>query len=388
MEILQNYFQQNKIKISNNYNQKFNVENNFFETIKIYLKDNNCFYYKGSDARIILSLIFIHIEFKVGVVLCNEINLDLNKVQHYKDLYYGKSKNNSFSIFTSGTTGKPKQVKINTLELISGIKKTKDRNINWLLTYNPKSYAGLQVILTAFISNNKLYTIDGNNNINKLFKIIKCEEINAISATPTFWKIFLSSDLKKDTILKIITLGGEIIEENLLLTLLKYFPKAKITQIYATTEFGRLFSVIDNKPGFPIGYLKDYNLKIIDDTLHVKVNSLYLSTNDKVEIQNNRVLFSGRNTDFVKIAGNKINLKFIEEKISNFSCVVDVSISTKSSPITDIVIKAEVVLKKNTDSSQLEFKKLLKENLETYEIPKLIKFVDKIKLNSNLKKIK
>ena len=62
-----------------------------------------------------------------------------------------------FYLYTSGTTGKPKKVKINLIELLKKIKKVKQAKINWLLTYDIKSFAGLQVLLTAVKSENKIY---------------------------------------------------------------------------------------------------------------------------------------------------------------------------------------------------------------------------------------
>lgn len=391
LENLQNYFHQNKFVILDN-NQKsysFSVNNILNNIFKIKDEENRCLYYSGNNANEILLLIYLHLHYKIELIFGNKNNLDSSYMKtSYKNIYTRNSNNGNFSIFTSGTTGEPKKVILEIDELIKKIKITKSKNLNWLLTYNPKSYAGLQVILTAFLSNNTLYAPIEKNTVNNLLNILRNNYINAISATPTFWKIFLSTELKKTTKLDLITLGGEIIEEDLLSELISAFPKAKITQIYATTEFGKLFSVNDKKAGFPIEYLEKYNLKIIDDALHTKVKNNFLSTKDIVKIKKDRVFFVGRNSDFVKIAGNRVNLNSIENKIKKLPNVLDIKIKTKPSKIVDVLLTADVVLKNDNEGNRLEFKKLLRNSLNHYEVPRFISFVKKLKLNSNLKKSK
>lgn len=389
LENLLNYFHQNKLVVldSNQKSYIFSVENILTELLKTKNEGNKCFYYFGYDANEILLLIYLHLNYNIEVILGNKNSLDSSyKKTSFENIYTKNSDKGDFSIFTSGTTGEPKKVILQLDELIKKIKIIKDKNINWLLTYNPKSYAGLQVLLTAYLSNNSLYATNEENTVNKLLYILKNNYINAISATPTFWKIFLSTDLKKTTKLDFITLGGEIIEEDLLLELIRVFPRAKITQIYATTEFGKLFSVNDRKAGFPLEYLEKYNLKIIDGALHTKVKNSFLSTKDIVKIQDERVFFVGRNSDFVKIAGNKVNLNSIENKIKNLPNVFDVKIKTKASKIVDVLLTADVVLENDSESNRMEFKKLLRKTLNLYELPRFISFVKKLNLNSNLKK--
>ena len=104
-------------------------------------------------------------------------------------------------------------------------------------------------MLTAVKSDNKIYSTNFRSSINELIEIISSSDVNSISATPTFWRMFLNSETAKKKDLKLLTLGGEIVEEDLLLKMKKLYPDAKITQIYATTELGKIFSVHDSKAG-------------------------------------------------------------------------------------------------------------------------------------------
>ncbi len=54
---------------------------------------------------------------------------------------------------------------------------------------------------------------------------------------------------------KIITMGGEIADKNILQGLKLKFPNAKLLHIYASTEAGVGFSVKDAHAGFPKKYM-------------------------------------------------------------------------------------------------------------------------------------
>ena len=215
-------------------------------------------------------------------------------------------------------------------------------------------------MLTAVKSENKIYSTNFRSSINELIEIISSSDVNSISATPTFWRIFLNSETAKKKDLKLLTLGGEIVEEDLLLKMKKLYPDAKITQIYATTELGKIFSVHDSKAGFPYEYLEKYGLKISNNQLFVKKGSTHISTNDFVDVVGNRVIFTGRNSDFIKVAGSKVNLNMVEKKIMSFENVVDSKISFKSSKIVGKILVLDVVLNIDNEKERVILQALRK----------------------------
>ena len=388
LENLQNYLQQNKLKA---INKTLEVDNsgtkNFLETLDLLVVNGyKSFIYTGNNPIKILCLIILKLHNEISVSLSEEPIGELN-FSRYKSssLFISKAGENEFSIFTSGTTGKPKKVVVDLEDLILKITPTNDKNFKWILTYNPKSFAGLQVLLTAVISDNVIY-FSLDSSVTSLLKIIQKYKINAVSATPTFWRVFLSSSFKDTHNLELITLGGELIEESLLKKLVEIYPDAKITQIYATTEFGKIFSVSDKKAGFPIEFINKYKLKIKNDELFVKYENEYMSTKDKVKIMEDRLFFVGRNSDFLKVAGNKVNIKSIEQKLLNLKNVSDAKINFQSSKIVGNILTLDVVLVKDNESERMNLKKMCRSTLETYEIPKIINFLPVLKTNSNLKK--
>ena len=389
LENLQNYFLQNNLKVLdlNNKLTKFdyilflNRLNNFKDA------NYNSFLYLGSDPFVVLSLINYKIENNVELIFANQnINIDGFTKTEVDSLFIKEEGNNNFYIYTSGTTGDPKPVKTNLEDMINNIKPTKQKDNIWLLTYDIKSFAGLQVLLTAVISQNTIYSTNYRSKVNELIEIAYKYKVNAISGTPTFWRIFISSTRSKNLNLRLITLGGEVVEEDILLKIKKLYPNAKLTQIYATTEFGKVFSVTDNKPGFPKDYLIKYNLKIVNNELFIKYGKTYTSTKDYVELVGKRVFFIGRNSDFVKIAGNKVNLKKIEQEIIKIENIQDAKTSIKSSKIVGNVLVLDVILDIDTDYERLQLQKKLRQRFEPFQIPKIINYLENLETNSNLKK--
>lgn len=391
LQSLQNYFQQDKLKVlKKNLNEISFDFDNYIQSLKsIYEKGYTSFYYIGENPIEILSLIYFKLENGVELSL-GSINDELNKfkLSEIDNLYIEKNGENKFFIFTSGTTGDPKKTEINLNHLLENIKVTKNENLTWLLTYNSKSFAGLQVLLTAFLSNNMLLASSTSSSINQLLKIIEKFNINAISATPTFWRMLVNTKQIKKMNLSLITLGGEIVDEQILKKLTNEFPSAKITQIYATTELGKIFTVNDNRSGFPVTYLDKYDLKISNSELFASFNNKYVSTKDYVEISDDRVNFVGRSIDFIKVAGNKVNINNIEQKIIKLPNVMDANLKTSSSIIVGNILVLDIVLEKDGVNERTELKKMLRNNLQPPEVPKLINFIDLLNTNSNLKKRK
>lgn len=391
LENLQHYFLQNKLLVLNENRSliNFDYDSLYKELNALKNKQYNRFLYIGHNPYIILFLLKLNLDFPVEVIFGNQnVNKEKFESTSFEELYIKKDGDSNFYLYTSGTTGKPKKVKVDLIELINKIKKVKQKKINWLLTYDIKSFAGLQVLLTAVKSNNKIYSTNFRSSINELIEIISNSDINSISATPTFWRIFSNSVTAKTKDLKLLTLGGEIVEEDLLLKLKKLYPDSKITQIYATTELGKIFSVQDSKVGFPYEYIERYGLKISNNQLLVKKNNSYISTNDFVDVVGNRVIFTGRNSDFIKVAGNKVNLNVIEKKIMSFENVIDSKISFKSSKIVGKILVLDVVLNIDNEKERVNLQKALRENFETFEIPKIVNFEKNIQTNTNLKKSK
>jgi len=165
----------------------------------------------------------------------------------------------NFLLSTSGTTGFPKFVSYTLNSLVSTTQKDIKRGNDfvWGLTYDINRFAGLQVYLQAIVSGSTLVIPSVSANIDSLVQIFAKESVNALSATPSFWRKVLMVPFHKNIPLERITLGGEISNQTLLSALTNSYPAAKIAHIYASTEAGVGFVVKDKYEGFPLEFLDE-----------------------------------------------------------------------------------------------------------------------------------
>lgn len=337
----------------------------------------------------------------------NESDIPETKVQTAAS---NKLKTN-WILATSGTTGTPKLIYHTLGSLISTTKQdiSRGKDYCWGLVYEPTRFAGLQVLLQSLISGSKL-VIPSSNNFNEQISTYIEGKVNALSATPSWWRKLLmlpNSNLR----LKVISIGGEIVDQTLLNQLLQTFQSAKITHIYASTEAGVGFSVKDGKAGFPIKWLEEsadseVKLRISKEghllvkprarasgkAINERINDDgFIDTQDVVQITSSRVLFKGRSGGAINIGGSKVQPEEVEAIIRQHIQVEDVLVLPKKSALIGELVQAKVVIKDESVDKKLlkkEIIELCKSSLEDYKVPALISYVDALEYNSTGKLIR
>jgi acyl-CoA synthetase (AMP-forming)/AMP-acid ligase II len=319
------------------------------------------------------------------------------------------SGNSTVTILTSGSTGEPKAARHSWQSLSRPVRKGPDNLApRWLLTYRPHLYAGLQVMLQCFADRGTLAAADPEMDPRATAQFMCDAHVQFVSATPSYWRrilMFADKDLLKTIPLVQITLGGEIIDQPILDNLRRTFPKARLVHIYATTEMGRCFSVGDGLAGFPASYLNSplpdgAELKVHEGELLVRSpNSMrmydplssqqvsatdWFGTGDLVEVKDGRVLFAGRKTEMINVAGSKVYPVEVERVIRVIPGVSDVRVFGKSSSIAGELVACEIVPAAEQDRETLKevVARTCREKLASYQQPRLIKFVDRIDLSA------
>lgn len=301
---------------------------------------------------------------------------------------------------TSGTTGTPKLIPHTTQSLTRTCKKdhTIGRTFTWGLIYDLFRFAGLQVVLQALYSQSRLVLFNIDEGINQIIEELRAGSVNALSATPSFWRKLLMSGKAAQLNFRQITLGGEPVDQLILDALKSTYPLAKITHIYASTEIGVGFAVKDGIAGFPADFLNQTfsagKLKISEDgKLLLETQNItttdrtfkILDTGDLVEQKGNRIYFLGRDSGAINVGGNKVIPEMVESIIRQLPEVAEVVVKPKKNSVLGQLVTAEVVAFA-TELSQVQLKEKIvthcKANLETYQIPALIKFVDDIVVNT------
>jgi len=305
-------------------------------------------------------------------------------------------------ILTTGTTGAPKPVLYDWDTLVSQIRSTNTGEDfrNWLLIYPLNHFAGIQQLLHAVVNADTI-TVPKSRNFEDVFEALLRQEVDSISATPTFWRFFLgrmSKENSRAVDLKQVTLGGEASTQNLLDQLKDCFPHAKIVQVYATTEIGSSFSVNDGKAGFPRDYLKrpvgNVELKVVNDELYVKSpkrmlgylgkqldgqrDTNWFPSGDLVEVTDDRVFFLGRKSEIINVGGVKVHPQKVERVILKVSGVENVRVKGSANPIMGQIVVAEVMALQDTDRGELilAIEEQCNRELSRYEIPRDIKIVE------------
>ncbi|MCA9500477.1 MAG: acyl--CoA ligase [Nitrospira sp.] len=316
----------------------------------------------------------------------------------------------SVTILTSGSTGKPKAIRHSWSTLLRPIRPT-TKGLKWALTYRPSLYAGIQLLLQCLSSEGTLIVPDPEAAPASTADFLFAAGTQCLSATPSYWRrLLMFSDeaiLRKIPIVQ-ITIGGEVVDQQLLEALKRAFPKARIAHIYATTEVGRCFSVHDGLAGFPEQYLQrafsdGTQLKIEEgELLACSRNAMtgydsgsnaeiapseWLPTGDLVQVKEGRVLFIGRKSDVINVGGSKVHPAEVERVIRSVPGVLDVRVYPKRSSLTGNLVACEVVKQREADSNHLTAAIFSRSSAElsSYKRPRIIEFVDEILLSNSFK---
>ena len=328
--------------------------------------------------------------------------LKLDKIDRER---YFKTK---WIIPTSGTTSVPKLVTHTFKSLTRSTKLNIElgKNYRWGLVFDIYRFSGIQVFLQAMLSGATLIICKPEDTTSQVLTFLVDKKCNALSSTPSFWRKVLMSKESNDLGLKRITLGGEIADQNILHALKKKYPESKISHIYASTEVGVGFSVTDGEEGFPRRYLDgaldNIKMKIDDDgLLWISPNNKsqkyfsdekmydsegYINTGDIVVFKNDRVCFLGRSSGAINVGGNKVQPEEVEAILLNSGLLRASYVYAIDNPMMGSLVCADVVLMDDKLDKKEIKKKILnfcRENLESFKVPAIVKFVNELKITQS-----
>jgi acyl-CoA synthetase (AMP-forming)/AMP-acid ligase II len=278
-------------------------------------------------------------------------------------------------IRTTGTTGLPKAARHDWRILgktVANVRPMPEQR--WLLAYGPQQFAGVQVLLHVAASQATLVAPFPRQPKDGLDALLT-KGVTCVSATPTFWRFLLAeAKSRKATLppLEQITLGGEASPSDLLEEIRTTFPTAKVSQVYASTEFGSITSVRDGKPGLAVDSLwsesnPTSNVRVTDGELWVRAGAGMLGyagespsvssaagpedtedgewrrTGDLVEIVGDRVMFRGRQSEVINVGGVKVHPLPVEDRITSLDSVALARVFGRPSKLTGAIVAAEIV---------------------------------------------
>ncbi len=327
------------------------------------------------------AIIYTHPDFVLEVVGDDQAEPGIEQVQ--KGIVF----------FTSGTTGKPKPVSWEWERLTNpDFLPNYQEDTTWLTAYSISSFACLQALIFGLAAAENLYFLKPTVPLQEVLE--GCQHFDKVLSTPTFWRRNLSFT-QTDFTVKAVTLGGEPIPQSFIDLLVERLAPEKLTHIYASTEFGSVYSVSDQQAGFPVRLLEQdrsngNTLRVKDNFLWIKPpgSAEFLPTSDHVEIIEGRVFIVGRKEDIINVGGQKIVIGKIEAAIQAIAGVVDVSVYGIPNPITGHLVGADIVKGEGVDQATIQqaIKTHFHQHFTKAAFPRIIKFVAEIPLTRTGKK--
>lgn len=327
-----------------------------------------------------------------------------------------------YIIFTSGSTGNPKGVPIS--------KDNLNNFINWISNIYPLSiYQNINVLNQASFSfdlsvadlyyslcnGHTLVALEGNilTDYSKIYDIFFKDSINVAVMTPSLMKLcLLNKEFNERNYpnFKCVYFCGERLETKIAIKLLEAFPSLNVINAYGPTEATSAISsilitkdIIEKNEILPVGIIEDSacNIEIIDDEIVLKGKSVFngyiggitggyydehgincYKTGDIGYIKDNYLYCKGRKDNQIKYKGYRIELDEIELNILKLSEVKDCCVVAKYNN-ENIVNNIKAFVITNRKISVEEIKDELNKLLPEYMIPRIIKIVDELPLNSN-----
>ncbi|MEE8586345.1 MAG: class I adenylate-forming enzyme family protein [Acidobacteriota bacterium] len=321
----------------------------------------------------------------------------------------------SVTILTSGSTGKPKAARHTWRSLSRPVRSGRLGEAPcWLLAYRPDLYAGLQVILQCLLDGGTLAVPGPDGDPSAIAELMLKAGVRFASATPSYWRkllLFADGSLLGRMNLAQATLGGEVVDQQLLDAMKRAFPEARLAHIFATTELGRCFSVSDGRAGFPAAYLQEplpdgVELRIENGELLARSpNSMqgydecssepseaedWVRTGDLVAVKGDRVHFLGRKTDIINVGGNKVHPIEVERVVRSVPGVSDVRVFAKPSSIAGQLVACEVVPGRGEDDEALQKRivEACRKQLAPHQWPRIIRSTGKMALSGAQKTLR
>jgi acyl-CoA synthetase (AMP-forming)/AMP-acid ligase II len=332
---------------------------------------------------------------------------DNGLLQEPADLFQSGGRDTLWTFATSGTSGTPKLVAHRLASLTRTIKVAGfgPNGWRWGMLFDMARFAGIQVFLQGVLGGGGVVLPNPTAPLGEQVGTLVRQNCSAVSATPTMWRKLLMTTESNLLQLRQVTLGGEIADNSVLSALAARFRNARIVHIYASTEAGAAFSVVDGQAGFPASYLDDpprgIRLRLFDRRLAVHNEAVlpeyvgegsrfaeedgFIDTGDVVERMGDRIYFRGRENGAINVGGNKVFPEEVEQLLLAHPLVASARVYAKASPITGQLVAAEIVqVGGPIDDSQplvADLRAWCRETLPPWQVPVFIKVVEHLAIN-------
>jgi acyl-coenzyme A synthetase/AMP-(fatty) acid ligase len=308
-------------------------------------------------------------------------------------------------LLTSGTTGAPKLV-VHTLSTLAGALRrsgTLAPSQVWSTFYDIRRYGGLQILLRALVGGGSLVLSSARESTGDFLIRAGGHRVTHISGTPSHWRRALMSPSANRIAPEYVRLSGEIADQAILDHLRAFYPAARITHAFASTEGGVAFAVGDGLAGFPASLTGQRDaaveLKIEGGTLRIRSARTalrylgnreerladpegFVDTGDMVELRGDRYHFVGRRGGIINVGGLKVHPEEVEAVINGHPKVQMSRVRARQNALLGALVVADVVLTPGADAAngrlaglEHEILQRCRDALPPHKVPAVITFV-------------
>jgi acyl-coenzyme A synthetase/AMP-(fatty) acid ligase len=303
-------------------------------------------------------------------------------------------------LLTSGTTGAPKMLVHSLAGLAGAIRTTNNVGTVWGTFYDIRRYGGLQIFFRSVLGGGSFVLSSVDEPISDYLVRLGAHAATHVLGTPSHWRRALMSPSARAIAPQYVRLSGEIADQAILDALRSFYPDARITHAFASTESGVGFEVTDGLEGFPpsvLGVHAEVEIKVVDGSLRfrsARTASRYVGrdgsalmdtdgfvdTGDMVERRGERYYFLGRRSGVINVGGLKVHPEEVEAVINRHPAVRMSLVRSKRNPITGSIVVADVVLKAQAEGAsdtqcRCEILRLCYQELSQHKVPVMIRFV-------------
>jgi acyl-coenzyme A synthetase/AMP-(fatty) acid ligase len=244
-------------------------------------------------------------------------------------------------LYTSGTTGAPK-LRWHDLRDTVDQKRGGSTAERWLLTFAPFRWAGLSVILHALRFGTAL-AVPSRLEAGPIVEAGIEQGATHVSLTPSLFRrlqLTAGPEVLSRLTLKQITFGGEAATQEVLDTAKRLWPNAKVTHIYASSEFGDILAVSDGLAGVPAYKFERPGFDVASD------GQLWIHrepSGDLWKLVDGRYFFLGRVQEMVNVGGHKVSPIEVESVAMQIPGVLHVRAYGISNPLLGQVVALDYV---------------------------------------------
>lgn len=326
------------------------------------------------DVSVVWDYIRQATEHPISIILLSEPNLGLAGSSHVEWLGDTRDNNSVVVLRTSGTTGVPKEVQkvLANVQTSSGVGSERQ---SWLLTFAPFRWAGLSVMMHAFTVDADLI-VPSSLTVPDILEAARAEGATHVSLTPSLLrKLVLSAgrDALSTLALEQITFGGEAVSQPVLDIARVIWPTARVSHVYAATEFGDICSVSDGLAGIPRHKFERNGFRFLPDgELVIKGKP----SGDLWTLKDNRYHFVGRREEVINVGGAKVSPFDVENAVLRLAGVTEARAYAVASPLVGQVVGLDYC----GQAEVTDVKRHLRSVLPKIAWPVLLQKVERIEL--------